>query len=161
MREHAAVRTTKPLATVMAAALALVCWSAACNAISGVDNLDFSGTAGATGGGAGGTGGTAGAGGSGGSGGSTQAGAGGGGAGEGGGAGGAGETEDELPARDHRGSACYQRRSAASGSRQASVAGVTKEARRSDIPRSPGTSGRSWPGVPLRTSARSRYWAGV
>ncbi|WP_437967929.1 hypothetical protein WMF04_00910 [Sorangium sp. So ce260] len=52
MRKHAAVRTTEPLATVMAAALALLCGSAACNAISGVGELDFSGTAGTTGGGA-------------------------------------------------------------------------------------------------------------
>ncbi|WP_441292449.1 hypothetical protein ACSRUE_20515 [Sorangium sp. KYC3313] len=88
MREHAAVRTTKPLATVMAAALAFVCWSAACNAISGVDDLDFSGSAGATGGGAGGTGGGT-AGGAGGAGGTGGAG-GMGGAGSTGGAGGDG-----------------------------------------------------------------------
>ncbi|WP_437275361.1 hypothetical protein WME90_29415 [Sorangium sp. So ce375] len=63
MREYAAVRTTELLATVTAAALALVCGSAACNAISGVDALDFSGTADTTGvGAAGGGGGTAGGG---------------------------------------------------------------------------------------------------
>ncbi|WP_437487711.1 hypothetical protein WME75_07365 [Sorangium sp. So ce1014] len=91
MNEHAAIRTTAPLATVMAAALALVCGSAACNAISGVDELDFSGAAGTTGGGAAGSGGGT-AGGDAGSGGTGGAG-GMGGAGGTGGAGGAGGTD--------------------------------------------------------------------
>ncbi|WP_437947021.1 hypothetical protein WME98_40305 [Sorangium sp. So ce296] len=105
---------------VMAAALALACGIAACNAISGVDELDFSGTADATGGGAagsgsgtaggeaggggaGGTGGDGGTGGGGGAGGTGTSGTGGaggtggdGGTGGGGGTGGAGDISYDI-----------------------------------------------------------------
>ncbi|WP_437320160.1 hypothetical protein [Sorangium sp. So ce385] len=86
---------------VMAAALALACGIAACNAISGVDELDFSGSADATGGGAAGSGsgtagGDAGGGGAGGTGGDGDTGGAGGTGGDGGtvtsGTGGAGGT---------------------------------------------------------------------